>query len=187
MTQEDFQVVAELYQLLAKFAPEKIAAASRKTSVSPNIRNALDALYREARSKDEQIGDELQPDGPQMDRKSSRRTGAVERSRERSLALEKGNATGASLAADAVIHDALMTFLLDETRFPSKLALAEFCDRLGIDCEIDSRDSRERAARKIIRAAAHSTRQTLKQLLEVAEIPARNQTEGWLDLIMGNR
>lgn len=183
MTQEDFQVVAELYQLLAKFDPEKIAAASRKSSISANIRTALDALYREARAKDEHTGDERRPDG----RTSS--VGAVgpERNRGGSLSLAKGNVTGTNLAADDVIHDALVRFLLDDTRFPTKQTLADLCHRLGIECEIGSRDSRERTARKIIRAAAHSSRQTLKHLIEIAEIPARNQTEGWLDLIMGNR
>lgn len=51
MTQEGFQVVAELYRFLGTFDASAIVAASKLPGVSENLRTALAALHRETAAR----------------------------------------------------------------------------------------------------------------------------------------
>lgn len=167
MTQEDFQVVAELYQLLAKFPPKAIQAASRKSSISTNIRRALMALYLEARAAHDDHASHFEQAASLSHVRDDPREGKPKELRSR-------------------LRTDLQSALSDQARFPSVHALVELERDLGLKPSISRKDGRERAARKIIRAATTSESK-LRKLLELLGIPQSNQTEGWLNLILSNK
>jgi hypothetical protein len=70
MTQEGFQVVAELYRLLATFDASAISAASKLPNVSGNLRAALAALYQETTNPQPAVSKVGSPSGTSGKRKN---------------------------------------------------------------------------------------------------------------------
>ena len=160
MTQEDFQVVSELYALLARFDPESIASASRKIHVSKNIRGALECLYKEARANDER------------DFSHERVTSG---SKEFTKTMTKGS-----------VYNELVAVILGQGSVFTKDKIMEVERELFSSHTISTRDSRDRAARKLVRRALNSEK-TARALMELIHFKPTTQTQGWINLILKNK
>jgi hypothetical protein len=153
MRQEGFQVVAELYRLLATFQSSAIADAARLPGISDNLRAALSALHREAVAR-----------------------GGT------SNANDKASERNAAKPGPGARSLEPLELLLDPKRFPTKQDLVEFCRLLGVGVDIDAKSSRERIARRIARFVDED-QQARERMYDLAKRSTSDQTSGWIKLI----
>lgn len=166
MSHSDFKILREIYHLLGEFEPDAIAAAGRRPHMSENMRIALNALAKEARSNNAKGARRFRLGTPDK----TSRVSAI-------------NAT--SNPRD--YRRALMRFLLDEKRFPDKNSLANFAKKMEVPKAANPKYSRERVAHYIAKFAAEneSFKKRLASFVASVENEGDAQTKGWLGLILG--
>jgi hypothetical protein len=162
MSNPDFQILTQIYGFLGQFEREDIAAAARRRGISPHIRDALQALAKEARTA-VKVSTKRQSHSP------SRPT--------------PPQASNGTIAARA-LRD-ISRFLHDERMFPDKATLAEFAIKMGEPDAANPKFSRDRVAHRLKMRAKkdESFRQRLNAVIEdLTGIDL--QSRGWMDLIL---
>lgn len=168
------EILSELHHILSIASPEELRAASKRSSVSGNMKRALEALARERAESNEAVI--TKPAEPSS--KTTAKAPKVERTRGRQL-VSNANINGK--------EGRLFRLLMTSSRFADKGALRDLVRDLGIDTHISTKDNRERTAKKIARAIQSAPEKQGARLLSVLMETQDDQTQGWIDVIKGSR
>ena len=159
MSTDEFKLLADLYRFLSEYDPATLQKVAGRRSLSKNLRMALQALLREARTATPASG-------------SSRRK---PRSADAPGPLEN------LATSDPDRYRTRMANCLI-ARFPKKGNLVQFLKQSGIPLTFSAKDGAAAAARKAARhaLAKPNFRASLHEALRKL---GNGQTQGWLDII----
>lgn len=160
--------LSDVYGLLSTHTSEEFARASEYPGLTPNLREALRALAREAATASVFKGS----------RESSSNTLSTPvRKAERPKDTQSGLAQKPSL----------VSMLQQQPRFASTQSILHFVKELGLNIEPRHKESRERLANRVADAILQQSVQRQTQIVRRLMGEAENQTQGWIDVIKGSR
>jgi hypothetical protein len=155
----EIAVISDLLTILSKYDAKTIGAARHRGGISDNLRAALDALAREARTS-------ALP-GFAMPQDLGKR--------ERRFDVPPD-------ASPAEYADRLTDYLM--TVLPSKQAILSLAGQLKLALDVTSRDNRARVATKFVTRLSKSKR-LRERLAEI--MSSTTQTSGYFDVILDER
>jgi len=160
--------LSDLHRLLSTHTSEDFASASEYSGLTPSLREALQALSREAR------GASVLKES--RDSSSNAASNPV-RKVERSLDATSGLSQKAQL----------VSMLQEQPRFPSTQSILQFANEFGLKIEPRDKEGRERLAGRVADAVLQQTVQRQSQIVNRLSGGAQSATQGWINAVKGAR
>lgn len=158
-------LLSELYSLLGEYRPEDFLRASEYSGITPDLKQVLLALAREA--------------NPDLNAPRKGVTGKHPNTDQ--LRIQKDS----TIQSNQKSH--LASLLLRPGRFENTRAMIQFAKQLGINVEPRPKESRDRLANRISEAILLSSDSRRSELIQRLIGNGDDQTQGWIDVIKGTR
>lgn len=163
MSPNTHAILSELHKLLSTYNLNDFREAKNYSGISRNMREALDALCREAdprrrieHSKEQQI--------PEL------------RAKSRSISAE-----GSTTKLDA--KDDILSAIRHSAYFENMRSLVSFCRNAGVRLQSRPKESKDKFAKRIANAIQLLPEGRREEVTSKLKSSIKSQTEGWIDVI----